>query len=107
MTDSLPERLNSAEVRSVSLSAAEVEAKQKWLLAEAEARLRTKAENEASGLRWASRDLDAKVTIEQGDPATKLGQAWIEYNKARTDAALAKVDAKRLERIHWEEVRRQ
>lgn len=104
---SLPERLNNAEVNAVLLSAAEVEAKNNWLRAEAWARLAAKARNEAEGKRWASRDLDAQVVLEQTDPETDLGKAWMAYNKARTEAALAKVEAKRLDREHWEQVRRQ
>lgn len=106
---SLPQRLNDAEVRSVLLSAAEVEAKQAWLLAEAQARLRFKVMSEADehGKRSNSRDRDAEVIVEQNNPDTALGKAWMAYNKARTEAALAKVEAKKLDRQHWEEVRRQ
>ena len=103
---SLAQQLNEAEELSVSLSAAEAKAKFAWQVAESKTRLEIKAQSEAGGkFKLSARDIDAQVVLAQADPSTELGKAWLEYFRVRTNAALAKVAAKKLDRLHWEEVR--
>ena len=101
--ESLGEKLEKAEQLGLAQGEEEQAAKLEYLLQEARARLSFKAMNESGGKRWSSRDIDSQVIIEQADPETDLGKAWIQYNALRAAHAKTKVLVRALSRRSWEE----
>lgn len=100
------ELLHDAEVLVARLDQAEIKARTAWELAGAKFRLAFKAKNESKKRRWSAHDIDATVLIEQSEPKSELGAAWIKFNKVRVELAAAQIEKRRLSRIHWEETKR-